>query len=93
MKIKHWPKYSYKIFKSYLGAGGGGFFFLEQKKIFISKIGKTNFLHVNYIWGFSLFIEEDMSDEKGQLFLNLLFYSKLSYRIYQQRVLASFCFY
>ena len=68
MKIKHWPKYLYKSFKSYLRAGGGGFFFLEQKRFFNPKIGKTNFLHKNYIWDFSLFIEQDMSDKNDSFF-------------------------
>ena len=52
------------------GAGGAGALppsphhFLEQNFFFPGKIGKHNFLHVNTMWDFILFTEQDMSDQK-----------------------------
>ena len=38
------------------GRGGGGFFLVKLETI--------NFLHVNKMWDFILFIEQDLSDKK-----------------------------
>ena len=38
--------------------------FVEQKCFFHTKSENIKFLHVSYMWDFSLFIEQDVSDKK-----------------------------
>ena len=60
---------------------------LEKKNYFRVKPVNIKFLHVNNMWDFSLFTEQDMIDKKDIVFFWIYgFSSKLSYHIYQERI-------
>ena len=60
---------------------------LEKKNYFRVKPVNMKFLHVNNMWDFSLFTEQDMIDKKNIVFFWIYgFSSKLSYHSYQERI-------
>ena len=47
-----------------------------SKKLFLHvKLENINFVHANNIWGFSLFIEQDLSDKKYIVFSEFVVFS------------------